>query len=71
MALSTAVLAAFAQLDKATNDIAARLATLASAHPDDADLQTAIGAEVTKLQGLASNPAVPVPGIAPPAGLTA
>lgn len=66
MALSAQTLAIVGQLNDATNAIAAEIQTISNAHPDDADLQAALAPIVTKLQGLAVNPAAPVPGVAPP-----
>jgi hypothetical protein len=69
MALSQQVLDVLAQLDSATNAVAARIqaqiTTLQQLHPDDTDIIAALQAEVTTLNGLAANPANPVP--APPA----
>lgn len=61
MALSQQMTDLLAAIDIATNGIAARLASLAAARPDDPALVAALQAEVTKLQSLAADPANPVP----------
>ena len=67
MAVSQAVIDALAKLDKATNDIAAKLQTLADqikVGMTQADVDSVVGSintEADKLEGLAADPANPVP----------
>lgn len=70
MALSQQMTDLLAAIDTATNGVAARLASLAAARPDDPALVAALQAEVTKLQGLAADPANPVPAPIPPVSPT-
>lgn len=71
MALSPQILTLLSQMNDATNGVAARIAAaLAASSVDDPDLVAALQAEVTKLQGLAADPANPVPAPIPPASPT-
>ena len=67
MAISAELVAAIAAIDTATNDVAKRIADLSAQittqmTPDDvASVVAQLNTEASKLEGIAANPAQPVP----------